>query len=69
MSPALNGDLGRPYDWHRGPNRGTFTSVREFRRGDQVCRDFTETTWRGGQNYTRTGTACRQRGTGDWQFD
>ena len=66
---SLNGDIGRPYDWSNRGNRGTFTSTREFRRGDQVCRAFTETTYRGGQSYTRTGTACREIGTGNWHFD
>ena len=32
---SLNGDIGRPYEWHNRGNHGTFTSVREFRRGDQ----------------------------------
>ena len=66
---GLNGDIGRPYEWHNRGNRGTFTSVREFRRGGVVCRDFTETSWRGGQNFTRSGTACREVGTGHWRFD
>ena len=66
---SLNGDIGRPYEWHNRNNRGTFTAVREFRRGDQVCRDFTETSWRGGQSFTRSGTACREIGTGNWRFD
>ncbi|HEY2009703.1 MAG TPA: glycine zipper domain-containing protein [Rhizomicrobium sp.] len=66
---SLNGDIGRPYEWHNRGNHGTFTSVREFRRGDQVCRDFTETTWRGGQSFTRNGTTCREIGTGNWRFD
>jgi surface antigen len=66
---SLNGDIGRPYEWRNRGNRGTFTSVREFRRGDQVCRDFSETTWRGGQSFTRNGTACREIGTGNWRFD
>ncbi|HXB51350.1 MAG TPA: hypothetical protein VNU69_01225 [Rhizomicrobium sp.] len=66
---ALNGDIGRPYEWRRGPNRGTFTPVREFRRGGQVCREFTETTWRGGRSNTRTGVACRDMGNGGWRFD
>ena len=39
---GLNGDIGRPYEWRRGPNHGTFTSTREFRRGGQVCREFTD---------------------------
>ena len=66
---GLNGDIGRPYEWHNRGNRGTFTSVREFRRGGVVCRDFTETSWRGDRNFTRSGTACREVGTGHWRFD
>ena len=66
---GLNGDIGRPYEWRRGPNRGTFTSTREFRRGGQVCREFTTTTYRGGDSHTRTGVACRDMGQGGWRFD
>ena len=66
---ALNGDIGRPYEWRRGPNRGTFTPTREFRRGGQICREFTETTWRGGRSTTRNGVACRDMGNGGWRFD
>ena len=66
---SLNGDVGRPYEWHNRGNHGTFTSVREFRRGDRFCREFTETSWRGGQNFTRSGVACREVGSGNWRFD
>jgi surface antigen len=66
---SLNGDIGRPYEWNSRGNRGTFTSVREYRRGGAVCRDFTETTYRRGQSFTRSGTACRDVGTGNWRFD
>jgi surface antigen len=66
---GLNGDIGRPYEWHNRGNRGTFTATREYRRGGLVCREFTETTWRGGQSNTRTGSACRETGTGSWRFD
>ncbi len=66
---SLNGDIGRPYEWHNRGNRGTFTSTREFRRGDQVCREFTETSWRGNRDFTRTGVAYRDIGTGNWRFD
>ena len=66
---GLNGDIGRPYEWHNRGNRGTFTATREFHRGGLVCRDFTETSYRGGQSFTRTGTACREAGTGNWRFD
>jgi surface antigen len=66
---GLNGDIGRPYEWHNRGNRGTFTATREYRRSGLVCREFTETTWRGGQSNTRTGSACRETGTGSWRFD
>ena len=69
-SDSLNGDIGRPYEWSssRG-NRGTFTSVREYRRGGMVCRDFTTVTYRRGEQLARNGTACRDIGTGNWRFD
>ena len=66
---GLNGDIGRPYEWHNRGNRGTFTSIREFRRSGQVCREFSETSWRGGRDFTRTGIACRDIGNGHWRFD
>jgi surface antigen len=66
---SLNGDIGRPYEWRNRGNRGTFTSIREYRRGGVVCREFTETTFRGSQNFTRTGSACRDAGSGHWRFD
>jgi surface antigen len=66
---GLNGDIGRPYEWRRGPNHGTFTTTREFRRGGQVCREFTTTTYRGPESHTRTGVACRDMGNGGWRFD
>jgi surface antigen len=68
FSVGLNGDIGRRYDWRGRNGYGYFTPTREFRRGGVVCRDFTETTYRGGRQYTRTGTACRERG-GNWRFD
>ena len=68
VARGLNGDLGRRYDWRGRNGYGYFTPTREFRRGGVVCRDFTETTYRGGREYTRTGTACRQT-DGNWRFD
>lgn len=66
---GLNGDVGRRSEWHHGRAHGYFTPVREFRRGDVVCRDFTETSFRpDGRSFTRSGTACRQR-DGNWRFD
>ena len=66
---SLNGDIGRPYEWRNRGNRGTFTSTREFRRGGMMCREFTETSWRGNRSTTRSGTACRETGNGHWRFD
>src|SRR4051812_30323968 len=63
---GLNGEIGRPYEWRNRGNRGTFTATREYRRGGVVCREFTETSYRGGQSSTRTGSACRETGTGHW---
>jgi len=56
---SLNGDIGRDYDWQHGNNNGSFTTTREYRNGDQVCRDFRVVTYRDGQRYERSGTACR----------
>ncbi len=65
---GLNGDLNRRYEWRNRSNYGYFTPTREFRRGGVICRDFTETSYRGGRSETRTGTACRETG-GHWRFD
>jgi surface antigen len=63
---ALNGDVGRDYDWNHGNNRGTFRTVREYRDGDRVCRDFHVVSYRDGQRYERDGTACRSPGS-NWE--
>jgi surface antigen len=66
---GLNGDVGRRYEWRHDRAYGYFTPVREYRRGDVVCRDFTETSYRpDGRSFTRSGTACRQV-DGNWRFD
>jgi surface antigen len=66
---GLNGDIGRRYDWRNRGNYGYFTPTREFRRRGQVCREFTETTYRGNRPpVTRSGVACRETG-GHWRFD
>lgn len=66
---SFNGDIGRPYAWRRGPNHGTITTTREFRRGGQICREFTTTTYRGNESRSRTGIACRGMGDSGWRFD
>jgi surface antigen len=65
---GLNGDLGHRYDWRHGDDYGYFTLTREFRRGGMACRDFSETSYRGGKSSSRDGTACRAT-DGNWRFD
>lgn len=65
---SLNGPVGVRAEWHNRGNYGYFTPTREYRRGGVVCRDFTETSYRGRESFTRTGTACRQT-DGNWRFD
>lgn len=67
-STGLNGDVGRRYNWNHNQARGYFIPTREYRRGGIVCRDFTETTYRGNQELTHSGTACRAQ-DGNWRFD
>jgi surface antigen len=67
-SDGLNGDVGRRYDWSHGQARGTFQPTREYRRSGTICRDFTETSYRGNTQVTRSGTACRAQ-DGNWRFD
>ena len=67
-SDGLNGDVGRRYDWSHGQARGTFQPTREYRRSGTICRDFTETSYRGNTQTTRTGTACQSQ-DGNWRFD
>jgi surface antigen len=65
---GLDGDIGYRTEWSHDGVRGTFTPTREFRRGGEICRDFTETTYSHRGTFTRTGTACRHPG-GNWDFD
>ena len=67
-SQGLNGDVGRRYDWNHGQSRGSFQPIREYRRSGIQCRDFTSITYRGGREYTNSGTACRSS-DGQWRFD
>lgn len=67
-STGLNGDIGHRYNWNHNRARGYFIPTREYRRGGLVCRDFTETTYRGNRGLTHSGTACRAQ-DGNWRFD
>lgn len=65
---GLDGDIGHRYEWRHGDDYGYFTPEREFQRDGTICRSFSETTYRGGRSYTRSGTACRMH-DGNWRFD
>ncbi len=65
---GLNGDIGRRYEWRHGDAYGYFTPTREFRRREDVCRSFTEVTYRRGRPVAHDGIACRGR-AGHWRFD
>ena len=67
---GLDGPIGQRYEWRNRDNDdyGYFIPQREFTRDGYVCRSFSTTTYRGGQPYTRSGTACRMR-DGNWRFD
>ncbi|HEX3754300.1 MAG TPA: hypothetical protein VHV26_04410 [Rhizomicrobium sp.] len=65
---GLNGPIGTRSEWRHGRSYGYFTPTREFRRDGRMCREFTETSYRGDRNFTRTGVACRGGGS-NWRFD
>ena len=50
-----------------GPDRGYVVTNREYYRGRQLCRDFTQVVYRHGRQFDRDGTACRRR-DGEWEF-
>jgi surface antigen len=65
---SFSGAVGRRYSWNRGPDRGYVVTTREYRRGREICRDFTQVVYRRGREATRDGTACRDPRGGDWRF-
>ncbi len=64
---SFSGRVGERHEWRAGRDRGYVVTNREYRRGGQVCRDFTQVYYRRGREIDRNGTACRGR-NGDWQF-
>jgi surface antigen len=64
---SFRGQVGRRYEWHRGPNHGYIVTNREYYRGRRLCRDFTQVIYRRGREFDRDGTACRRR-DGEWEF-
>jgi surface antigen len=69
-SQGFDGQIGNRYDWRNDQDQdhGYFTPTREYNRDRFVCRDFTEVTYRNGQEFSRNGTACRQE-DGNWHFE
>ena len=65
---SFRGQVGRRYSWSRGPDRGYVVSTREYRRGGEVCRDFTQVVYRRGREVTRDGIACHSARGSDWRF-
>ena len=67
---GLNGDIGRPYEWRARPNRGTFTSTREYpprRPGlPRIHRDHLS---RRRQPHPHRRGLPRHGRRGDWRFD
>jgi surface antigen len=66
---SFRGRVGQRYEW-RGDDRdhGYVVTKREYRRGNRICRDFTQVMYRGGREIDRDGTACKRRGSDEWQF-
>jgi surface antigen len=67
---GFDGNIGQRYRWHNDQdgNYGSFTPVREYSRDGNTCRDFTESSYRDGNRYNRSGTACR-RMDGNWYME
>lgn len=63
---SFEGPVGRRYDWHGPRARGHIVTTRQYRRHGRWCRDFVETSWHRGREYTRDGTVCRYRD--GWHF-
>jgi surface antigen len=64
---GFNGDIGRRYDWRHGDEYGSFTPTREYESEGLRCRDFTETSYRNGNEVHHDGTACYER-DGYWHL-
>jgi surface antigen len=65
---SFNGRVGERHEWTSDDHDHGYTVTnREYRRDGQLCRDFTQVTYRGGREMDRQGTACRGR-DGNWQF-
>ena len=65
---SFHGRVGERQEWTSDDrDHGYVVTNREYQRRGRVCRDFTQVTYRGGRQFRRNGTACRDR-DGNWQF-
>jgi surface antigen len=64
---SFAGPVGRRYSWNHGRNRGYVVNTHEYRVRGEICRDFTQVTYRRGREFTSQGTACRPA-RGEWYF-
>lgn len=62
------GRPGAPRAWNAGGSSGQVSVGPYVRVNNLDCREFTHTVRRGGQEYVRRGTACREQ-TGNWTVE
>ena len=65
---SFTGRVGERHEWTSDDHDHGYTVTnREYRRRGQLCRDFTQVTYRRGREYDQHGTACQNR-RGEWEF-
>jgi surface antigen len=66
---SFHSRVGERHEWQsEDHDHGYTVTDREYRRRGRVCRDFTQVTYRNGQEMDDHGTACRNR-DGQWEFN
>jgi len=56
---SFSAPVGRRHSWNHGSNRGYVMNSREYRVRGEICRDFTQVTYRRVREISLQGTACR----------
>jgi surface antigen len=66
---SFSGRVGVRHEWTSDDHDHGYTVTdREYRRNGQLCRDFTQVTYRRGREMDQHGTACKNRRSGNWEF-
>jgi surface antigen len=60
------GQSGTPVDWDGQDRRGSIVPGRPYKSGDQYCRPYTHTLYRGEAPHVEQATACRSQ-NGVWR--